>query len=363
MSKMNQLAELGQSVWIDFIQRSFTESGKLGDLVAQGLRGVTSNPTIFEKAINGSSDYDEAIRKLVGQDKDVIQIYEALVLEDIGRAADVFESVYRSSDGLDGYVSIEVNPKLAHETAETLAEAKRLFSDLNRPNVMIKIPATPAGIPAVRELIAEGINVNVTLIFGLDHYLDSVNAYLDGLEQLAGRGGNLTGVASVASFFVSRLDSAVDPLLQEAGHGELAGKIAIANAKSAYREFQNIINSARWKSLEKQGARKQRLLWASTSTKNKAYSDLLYIDNLIGPHTVNTIPPDTLEHFLNHGRTEVTITKGVQEAAVQLAALTDAGIDLRKVTEKLQVDGVDAFEASFDKLNRAIEVKREVVTT
>jgi transaldolase len=362
MTKLEQLADIGQAVWLDFIRRSLIASGELGTLVQEGLRGMTSNPTIFEKAIAGSDDYDDDIRRLVSGGCTVAEIYEALAFDDIRAAADVLRPVYERTAGTDGYVSLEVNPALAHDTDGTIAEARRLFASLERPNVMIKVPATPAGMPAIETLIGEGINVNVTLIFSLDHYRAVTGAYLSGLEKLSAAGGDLFRVASVASFFVSRIDTAVDRALDavQAGAGKagsLKGKIAIASAKAAYGMFHEIFAGARWEALATQGARYQRPLWASTSTKNPAYPDTLYVDNLIGPNTVNTLPPATLEAFRDHGTVALTLETGLDEPGQQFAHLAELGVDLDAITEKLQEDGVAAFANSFESLMVGIEAK------
>jgi transaldolase len=365
MSKIQELARLGQSIWFDYIQRSFITSGELQELIDQGLRGITSNPAIFEKAIAGSSDYDEELHALVTEDKSVKDIYEALAIKDISLATDLLKPVYHATEGLDGYVSLEVSPDLARDTEATITEAKRLFQTLQRPNVMIKVPATPAGIPAVRQLIAAGVNINVTLMFALENYRDVAEAYIQGLEILAQDGPSVAGglavdkVASVASFFVSRVDTAVDAALQEIGNESLKGKIAIANAKATYAAFQQIYQGSRWEELKTRGARVQRPLWASTGTKNPRYSDTLYVDQLIGPHTVNTIPPATLNGFLDHGTVAQTLTEGLEEALSQLAELEDAGIDLDAITQKLQDDGVIAFADAFDALMASVSEKQD----
>jgi transaldolase/glucose-6-phosphate isomerase len=359
MSKLNELTKLGQAIWLDYIRRSFTESGGLQDLVNQGVRGVTSNPTIFEKAIAGSADYDKDLIKLVESGKSVDEIYESLAIEDIKQAADVLRKVYDQSNGEDGYVSLEVSPTLAHDTEGTISEAVRLFSKLDRPNIMIKIPATKAGIPAIQSVIGQGVNVNVTLLFSLEHYKDSVEAYIAGLETLVSNGGDVSKIASVASFFVSRVDSIVDQKLEAAEAPELQGKIAIANAKVAYTCFQEIFSGERWEKLAAQGARVQRPLWASTSTKNPDYPDTLYVDNLIGLHTVNTTPPKTLTAFMDHGQVESTLDKSVDEARNQLSKLAETGINLNAITEKLQEDGVASFAKSFETLMSSISKKRQ----
>ncbi|MCZ0938698.1 MAG: transaldolase [Caldilineaceae bacterium] len=357
MTRMNEAAAIGQAIWLDFIRRSFLDSGELGDLVAKGLRGVTSNPSIFQKAITASTDYDAAVERLVGEGRSVNDIYEALAIQDIRRACDIMQPVYVSSDGVDGYVSLEVNPKLAYDTEGTVMEARRLSSLVDRPNVMIKVPATPEGIPAIETLTGEGININVTLIFSLQQYEDSAMAYIRGLEKLADANVDFSRVASVASFFVSRVDGKVDPKLVELGNSELQGKIAIANAKMAYHRFGELFSGPRWEELAGQGARVQRPLWGSTSTKNPDYPDTLYVDELIGPHTVNTLPPETLDAFLDHGCAARTVDADVEEAKQHLAQLAELGLDLGEVTTELMGEGVDAFADSFDELMSGIAEK------
>ena len=364
MTKLIELGKLGQSVWFDYIRRSLITLGELQALIDKGVRGITSNPAIFEKAIAGSSDYDEAIRALIKNEKSIDEIYESLAIEDISMAADLLRNIYDSSNGKDGYVSLEVNPHLANETEKTIAEAIRLYETLNRPNVMIKVPATPAGIPAITELIGAGVNVNVTLIFGLENYKAVAEAYLAGLEELLSSGPSVKGghpvdrVASVASFFVSRVDSAVDKALEEKNVNELQGKIAVANSKIAYAEFKKIFNGPRWEQLENKGARVQRVLWASTGAKNPDYPDTIYVDELIGPDTVNTLPPATVDNFMDHGRVAETLTRGVAEAQQQLAKLAELGIDFNAITQQLQDDGVVAFAKPFDALMQSIAAKR-----
>ncbi|MCU0560098.1 MAG: transaldolase [Desulfobacterales bacterium] len=363
MPELAELEKFGQSVWFDFIRRSLITSGELAGLVAQGVRGVTSNPAIFEKAIAGTPDYDSEIQSMSAQGKRVAEIYETLALRDIQLAADVLLPVYRSSQAVDGYVSLEVDPLLARDTSRTIAEARRLYEAVGRPNVMIKIPATAEGLPAVAETIAAGVNVNVTLIFSIENYTAVADAYMAGLEALAAngpsaRGGHtVEGVASVASFFVSRLDTALEYDLDRSGAGELKGRMAIANCKLAYAEFNRIIGSPRWQALAGRGAHLQRVLWASTSTKNPAYPDTLYVDELVGPQTVNTIPPETLRAFRDHGRAAPTLTRDLDTARAQIARLPQLGIDLDRVTRRLQADGVAAFVKPFQALMASIESK------
>jgi len=359
MTQLDELAELGQAIWLDYIRRSFITSGELRALIDAGLRGVTSNPMIFDKAIAGSADYDEALKMLAEQGKADSEIYEELVLEDIRQTADELRPVYENTGGLDGYVSLEVSPPLAHDTDGTVKEAWRLFTQLDLPNVMIKVPATPAGIPAIETLVCEGVNVNVTLIFSLNHYQAAAEAYISGLEGRLAAGGDVSSVASVASFFVSRVDTAVDLLLDKIGHPELQGKIAIANSKVAYARFQEIFTGERWDRLAAHGARKQRVLWGSTGTKNPTYPDTLYVDGLIGPDTVNTVPLATLRAFLDHGNIATTLQEGVENARDDLDQLAGLGIDLNAVTEQLQEDGVAAFEKSSSNLIASISEKKQ----
>ena len=360
---LQQTQRLGQSIWYDNIRRGLLASGELQRLIDQGVTGVTSNPTIFEKAIAGSTDYDEALLSTALLGRSTVEVYEALAVEDIKAAADLLGPVYDRTGGVDGYVSLEVSPSLAHDTESTIAEAKRLFATLGRPNVLVKVPATPEGIPAIRRLIGEGINVNVTLIFSLDAYRQVMEAYIGGLEELARSGGDVSRVASVASFFVSRVDTAVDRLLEEriqAGVQDLKallGKVAVANASLAYRDFQATFGSERFAKLRAGGARVQRPLWASTGTKNPAYSDLLYVETLLGPDTVNTMPPGTLTAFLEHGRVEATLEGSAAEAERTIAGIEAAGISIEQVTRELLTDGVMSFADSFDTLLANIEDK------
>jgi transaldolase len=347
MSKLHELFQLGQSVWYDNISRTLLDSGEMQTLIDDGIVGVTSNPSIFEKAIAKSSDYDATIRELALAGKSTNEIYEALALKDIGETADLLKPVYDKTGGVDGYISLEVSPTLARDTEGTIAEARRLFTALSRPNIMIKVPATPEGIPAIEMLTAEGININVTLIFSLSSYEDVMNAYITGLEKRLAAGQPIDHISSVASFFVSRVDTAVDDALTAKGNQTLQGKIAVANAKIAYARFQQVFSGVRWQALAGNGARVQRPLWASTSTKNPAYPDTLYVDTLIGPDTVNTMPPATVEAFKDQGVVAVTVSEGVEDAAGQLEALAQAGVDLDDVTDQLQNDGVAAFAKSF----------------
>ncbi len=362
MNPLKELGAQGQSIWLDYIRRNLILSGELKRMVEQdGIRGVTSNPTIFEKAIAGSTDYDDALTAMLARDPKaaVEKLYEPLAIEDIQMAADVLRPVYDSTNGDDGYVSLEVSPHLAHDTQGTISEAKRLRAAVNRPNLMVKVPATPAGIPAIEQLIADGLNINVTLMFSMSHYEAVARAYVKGLERCA----DPAKVASVASFFVSRVDTAVDKALESLGTDRalsLLGKIAIANSKMVYERFRQIFHGEGFAPLRSRGARPQRPLWASTGTKNPKYSDVLYVENLIGAETVNTLPPETLNAYRDHGKIiEGAIADKLDQAASALGQLKAVGIDLNAITEKLQVDGVAAFAASFDQLMGALEKKRK----
>lgn len=357
MSKIEKLAELGQSLWLDFISRDYIEGGKLQAMINEGLRGITSNPTIFDKAIAGSAAYDKEIADLLAKGHSTVEIYEQLAIKDIKTACEMMLPVFERTKGLDGYVSLEVNPKLAYKTKETIEEAIRLYGAVKMPNLMIKVPATKEGIPAVKELVSHGISVNTTLIFSIESYVATAMAYIEGLEILKANGGDVAKVASVASFFVSRVDSACDSALEKAGNKELQGKIAVANAKVAFKEYGGLFSGERWNALAGAGAMPQRVLWASTGTKNPAYSDVLYVDELIGNPTVNTMPPATIDAFLDHGKLEVTLDRGVEEAEAQVAALAGLGIDFNAITDKLQTDGVRLFEESFDSLLGSVEKK------
>jgi transaldolase len=364
-----KLGTFGQSIWLDYIRRKLIESGELKKLIdGDGLKGVTSNPSIFQKAIAGSDDYDADIKKLAQAGKSIQEIYQTLTVADVGQGADVFRPLYDRLDGKDGFVSLEVNPHLAHDTHGSIAEARRLWQALNRPNVFIKIPATKAGLPAIRQLISEGINVNVTLLFGLPRYQEVAEAYISGLESRAKQGQSLNGVASVASFFLSRIDVLLDPQLekiaaaggpQAAAAKELQGQIAIASAKIAYTIYQQIYGSGRFKNLAHQGARPQRLLWASTSTKNAAYPDVKYVEPLIGPETVNTLPLETLEAYRDHGNPASRLTEDVDRAASYLQRLPELGIDINQATQQLEDEGVEKFNKPFDSLMSTLEEKRQ----
>jgi transaldolase/glucose-6-phosphate isomerase len=364
MNPLKELGAQGQSIWLDYIRRNLIRSGELKRMVDEdGIRGVTSNPTIFEKAIAGSADYDDALGAMLAREPnaDVEKLYEPLAIEDIQMAADALRSVYDSTGGDDGYVSLEVSPHLAHDTQGTIDAAKRLRAAVDRPNLMIKVPATAAGIPAIEQLIADGLNINITLMFSMGHYEAVARAYVKGLERCA----DPAKVASVASFFVSRVDTAVDKALESLGTDRalsLLGKIAIANSKMVYERFRQIFHGEGFAHLRSRGARPQRPLWASTGTKNPKYSDVLYVENLIGAETVNTVPPETLNAYRDHGKiVEAAVADKLDEAAAALGQLKALGIDLNAITEKLQVDGVASFAASFDQLMGALEKKRQAL--
>lgn len=360
---IEKIADLGQSIWYDNIRRGVITSGELQRLIDDGVTGVTSNPTIFKKAIADSDDYQADLARLTEAGPDATEVYESLAFEDIRRACDLFRPVYERTDRRDGFVSIEVHPDLADDIAGTIAEAERIFATIKRPNVMIKIPATDAGLLAVEAAIAMGINVNVTLIFSIDVYRSVTKAYIAGLEKFVAGGDHPASVASVASFFVSRLDTLVDKLLNakiDAGQTELTpllGQAAVANTKLAYQAYKQEFAGARFDALKSKGARVQRPLWASTSTKNPKYPDLLYVDSFVGPDTVNTVPPATLDALRDHGQAELTLERELDAARDVLARLEQAGISMAEVTEQLKVDGVKAFADSFAQLIGAIESK------
>src|SRR5688572_13780117 len=362
-----ELETLGQSIWVDFIRREMIASGELQQLIKEdGVSGVTSNPSIFEKAFTESHVYDEAIRALALKGMTSDEIYQSLTLEDIQNVADLLLPTYHLTDGRDGFVSLEVSPGLAHDTTGTIAEARQLWSVIKRPNAMIKVPATSEGLPAIRQLTAEGININITLLCGLPRYQDVADAYIGGLEILAAKRKPLAQVASVASFFLSRIDVLIDPVLenkikpdnlQARIASRLQGQIAIASAKVAYQMYKEIFSSDRFSKLANSGARTQRLLWASTSTKNPADSDTKYIEALIGPDTVNTVPIETLNAYRDHGHPEQRMDQKVPEAYQLLNKLGAVGIDLNAVTQRLEAEGVDKFVAAFNRLIASLKEK------
>jgi len=366
-----ELKALGQSVWLDDIDRGQLRSGLFGRLVDEdGLAGATGNPTIFEHSITHDTTYDEQMQQLLQEGKGPKEIYEALAMTDERTVADLLRPIYERMNGQDGFVSIEVSPYLAHDTEGTLAEVRRFWHTIDRPNLMVKIPSTPAGIPAIRQAIAEGININITLIFSIENYRQVAEAYLGALEERLAAGKDISHIASVASFFVSRVDVLVDTLLEERinGVGErmerqklkaLQGKAAIANARLAYQEFKGLFNSPRFAALQQRGAHVQRPLWASTGTKNPAYQDVLYVEELIGPDTVNTMPLKTLESFRDHGWARLSIEEHLSQAQAELVALEEAGIHYDQVTRQLQAEGVQKFIDSFQKLFQCIERKQK----
>ena len=362
MSKtpLHKLADQGQSVWIDFVSRDALRSGEIEGLVRdQGVVGMTSNPTIFQKAMASGDAYDEQMRDVVQRTDDPDEIFIELAVKDIQDACDLLSDVYERTDHLDGFVSIEVRPDIAHDRESTFEEAKRLHKLVDRPNVFVKIPATTEGLGAIEDSIAEGIPINVTLIFGLQRYRDVTEAYLRGLERLVESGGDPTDVPSVASFFVSRVDTEADKRLDKLDREDLKGKLAIANAKLAYAAYKEIFAGDRWEALKAKGARPQRCLWASTSTKNPDYPDTIYVDELIGPETVNTMPPETVKAFQDHGTVEPTLERDVEGARKLFDDLAEAGVDYDDVIATLEREGVEKFSTSFKELIEGVEAKRE----
>lgn len=368
---LQRLTAVGQAIWLDYLQRSLITSGRLGRLIEEdALRGMTSNPSIFEKAIDGSGDYDSDIRSKVLAGKNVREIYEELAVADVQMAADAFRPVYERLGGRDGFVSLEVNPHLAHDTRGSVEEARRLWKKVGRPNCFIKIPATAEGLPAIAQCLGEEININITLLFGLPRYREVVDAYLGGMETLMESGAQLKGVSSVASFFLSRIDVIVDPVLEaKAGEGgrtaelarSLLGQTAIASARLAYQIYKEIFSSPRFKSLEAKGAHSQRVLWASTSTKNPAYSDIKYVEPLIGADTINTVPIETLDAYRDHGNPTARIENGLDEARGLMDRLPELGIDIDAVTQRLEDEGVAKFSEAHDRLMASLERKCEAI--
>lgn len=357
---LKKLEKFGQSIWLDYIRRDLITSGELLQLIENdGLRGITSNPAIFQKAIAESNIYDADIRKMASQNKDINAIYETISQQDVQSAADVFRPLYENTKGEDGYVSLEVNPHLANDTKGTIEEGRRLWVALNRPNVLIKVPATAEGLPAIRQLIKEGINVNVTLLFGLPRYREVAEAFIDGLEERSAQGKPIDNIASVASFFLSRIDILVDPTIEKIINydnkkktiaEEALGEVAISSAKTAYQIYKEIFGSVRFKKLEENGARPQRLLWASTSNKNPVYSDVKYVEALIGDNTVNTVPPRTIDAYRNHGNPKLILEKNIRMAKRVLDNLPKLGIDIDKISQQLEDEGIGKFIKPFDKL-------------
>lgn len=369
-TKIEELGDFGQSIWLDSISRSMIETGKLQEMINKGLRGMTSNPTIFDKAIGSGSDYDEKIKELQKLGKSTFEIYDNLTVKDIQDAADLFKPVYDRTNGFDGYISLEINPKLAFDTEETIKEGERLYEKVNRPNVMFKVPSTEAGFGAVEELLSEGINVNVTLIFSLEQYVKTANAYLKGMKRLLEKQGDLSTISSVASVFVSRIDTATDKIIDERiSKGQekeiknrlksLRGKAAVANSKIIFQKYLELFSGKEFQFLKDKGSKVQRVLWGSTGTKDPDYSDIKYVSELIGSPTVNTVPEKTLDAFLDHGVIEETLTQDVKEAKEVVDTLKGFGIDLNVICAKLLDEGVTAFEKSFDSLLNTIEIKKK----
>ena len=368
---IEKLAEFGQSAWLDNISRSMIETGKLREMIELGLRGMTSNPTIFDKSISLTNDYDGRIKKLHRIGKSVFEIYDELTVKDVGDAADIFKSVYDKTERLDGYVSLEINPKLASKTKQTIEEGRRLFKKVNRPNIMFKVPSTDAGFEAIEELLAEGINVNVTLIFSVGQYIKTAEAYIKGMHRLSMKQKDLSRISSVASVFVSRVDTVADKLIEgrllkennETIKNELQvlkGKAAVANSKLIYQKYLEIFSGEEFEQLKAKGANFQRVLWGSTRTKNPAYSDIKYVSELIGKNTVNTIPEDTFQAFLDHGLVQEALTSDVRDAKATIDRLKGFKIDINSICTQLLRDGVIAFEKSFESLLDSIKKKAEI---
>jgi transaldolase len=359
-SRLHELSKLGQSVWIDFLSRDLLHQGELARMMEEdAVCGVTSNPTIFQKAISQGASYDEQLRELVEHEEDAKEIFIALAGRDIGEACDLMRSVWDEGKGLRGYVSMEVDPTLAYDSAGTLAEAQRLHTLVDKPNLYVKIPGTEPGLSPIEEMIAAGKSINVTLIFALERHREVMEAYIRGIERLVEAGGDPRPVSSVASFFVSRVDTEADKRLDEiGGHDELKGRLAVANAKLAYQNWKEVFAGERWAALEVKGASKQWCLWASTSTKNPAYRDVLYVEELIGPETINTMPEETIKAFQDHGEVAHTLEQGVDEARRFFEEIEAAGVDVDDVTRVLEEEGVQKFSDSFDELLDGIRAKR-----
>ncbi len=361
-SPLQRLADHGQSVWIDYLSRDLLHEGELARMMKEdAVVGVTSNPTIFQKAISHGTAYDEQLKELLEEETDPKEIFLHLSARDVAEACDLLRPVWEKTDGVDGYVSWEVDPRLAYDREATFEEAKRLHAWIDKPNLYVKIPATKPGLGAIEDMIAAGKNINVTLIFALERYKEVVEAYIRGLERLVAGGGDPRQAHSVASFFVSRVDTEADKRLEAIGDKELQGKLAIANAKLAYEHYLQAFSGERWEFLASKGAKPQRCLWASTSTKNPAYSDVMYVEGLIGPNTVDTMPQETIEAFQDHGKVAETLTKGLDEAKQVFADLGRAGVDYEDVTDTLEQEGVQKFADSFAELLEGVRSKREAV--
>jgi transaldolase len=358
-SRLHKLSELGQSVWIDYLSRELIHSGELERMMKEdAVVGVTSNPTIFQKAISSGEAYDEQLREVLVEERDPKEVFLRLAVQDVSEALDLLRPIWDQGSGKDGYVSLEVDPNLAYDTEGTVAEAVRLHALVDKPNLFVKIPATKPGLPAIEDMIAKGKSINVTLIFSLERYEEVARAYIRGLERLVAGGGDPSAVASVASFFVSRVDTETDKRLDElGGHGKLKGKLAIANAKLAYQRYKELFSGETWEFLESKGATPQRPLWASTSTKNPEYRDVMYVEELIGSMTVNTMPEETIRAFQDHGKVALTLEQGIDEAKQVFADLEQAGIDYDDVTDTLEKEGVEKFADSFTELLEGIRAK------
>lgn len=356
MNPLNKLKIYGQSIWLDFLDREIMDSGKLKKLIDDDdLSGLTSNPSIFEKAIGSSRDYDSDIEKFAKENNKNIDIFFDIAISDIQRAADIFKPVFDKTNGSDGFVSIEVSPYLAKDTNKTIEQVRDLWKRVNRKNVMIKIPGTKEGIPAIRQCLSEGININITLLFGVHRYREITEAFMEGLENRLQQKKSISNIASVASFFLSRIDVMVDPMLEEKEADDLKGKAAIASAKMAYQIYLEMIKSDRFKKLQENGAQAQRVLWASTSTKNPEYSDVLYVESLIGKDTINTLPIETIDAFRNHGKVTNSLEEGVDNAKSILERIKQTGIDIDHITQKLENEGIEKFNKAFDKLLNRID--------
>lgn len=359
MNKVKSIHDLGQSIWLDFFNREIINNGKLQKLIDEdGLSGITSNPSIFEKAVTASADYDEDIRKMADQQKSNEEIFFGFATSDIRRAADMLKPTYDKSEGTDGFVSLEVSPHLANDTNGTIKQAVQLWKALDRENVLIKIPGTKEGLPAIRKCISEGVNINITLLFGLDRYKEVTEAYLSGLEDRVKSNQTINHIASVASFFLSRIDVMIDPILKEKKLDKLVGEIAIASAKEAYHIFKDVFSSDRFKNLEKKGAKKQKVLWASTSSKDPSFSDVKYVEALIGPFTINTLPLATIDAFRDHGKAVADLENNLQKANQELQELKDHGISIDSITQKLEEEGVEKFNKAYEILLNAIDSKK-----
>lgn len=359
MNKLKEIKDHGQSIWLDSFDRKLMDSGELKKLIDEdGLSGITSNPSIFEKAIKGSSDYDEDIKKLSGDQKSDEEIFFNLAVKDIQRATDILKPVFDEAGGSDGFVSMEVSPHLANDTEGTIKQARDLWERIDRENVMIKIPATKEGLPAIQTCISEGININITLLFGLDRYREVTEAYISGLEERVKNNQPIDKIQSVASFFLSRIDVLIDPLLKEKKLDKMVGEIAIASAKRAYEIYREVFFSDRFRELEKKGATKQKVLWASTSTKDPSFSDVKYVEALIGPNTVNTLPMETIDAFRDHGKVADHLENNLRDAGDHLNKLEEVGINLDDMTEQLEKEGVEKFNKAYDSLLSAVGEKR-----